>query len=152
MTIEPLSPFPVIRDLVVMRDNAEKAFARLQLTPDRDHPHPGSREAIDPKTARDVGVMGSCISCMACVSACPAVEERRFYGPVFLLQLRRLAQHPTDRRNRVDQAVESGLFECFGCDACTQVCPADLSPADAIRGFRRDALIGRQHRNNRALA
>lgn len=152
MTVEPLSPFPVIRDLVVMREVAEKTLARLQLTPARDHPHPGSREVIDPKTAREVGVMGACISCMACVSACPAVEERRFYGPAFLLQLRRLAQHPADHHNRVEQAVEAGLFECFGCDACTQVCPADLSPAEAIRAFRRDAVIGRRHENKGALA
>jgi succinate dehydrogenase/fumarate reductase-like Fe-S protein len=43
----------------------------------------------------------------------------------------------------LEQAIDHGMLECFGCDACTQLCPADLSPADAIRSFRREALLGR---------
>lgn len=142
MTIEPLSPFPLLRDLVVDRGVAEEQIAALELTPQRDKPHPGSREPIEPAVAHAVGVMGSCISCMACVSACPAVDERRFDGPAFILQLRKMADHPADHGARLEQAKNAGLFECFGCDACTQVCPADLSPADAIREFRREAIFG----------
>jgi len=147
MTIEPLSPFPLLRDLVVDRGVAEEQFATLELTPQRNSPHPGSREAIEPAVAHAVGAMGSCISCMACVSACPAVDERRFDGPAFMLQLRKMADHPADHGARLEQAMNGGLFECFGCDACTQVCPADLSPADAIRQFRREAVFGPRKKN-----
>jgi len=34
------------------------------------------------------------------------------------------------------------MLECFGCDLCTQLCPADLSPAQAIREFRREIILG----------
>ena len=79
---------------------------------------------------------------MVCVSACPAVEERPFDGPAFMLKLRQMAEHPADRTDRLQQAVGAGMLECFGCDVCTQLCPADLSPAQAIREFRKELLFG----------
>jgi succinate dehydrogenase/fumarate reductase iron-sulfur protein len=142
MVVEPLAPFPVLRDLVVDRGAADEKYRQLRLTPQREAPHPARRERISPETARDVGSLGSCISCMVCVSTCPAVADRRFDGPAFMLQLRRLAEHPADRDDRKTQALDSGLLECYGCDACTQLCPADLSPADAIRSFRRETIFG----------
>lgn len=138
MTIEPLSPFPTLRDLVVDRTEAETRYAQYSLVPDRCEPHAGERDEFDPLAAREVGELGSCISCMICVSACPAVEARPFDGPAFMLQLRRLDRNPADQGKRLKQAVEGGLLECFGCDICTEMCPAELSPADAIRGFRRN--------------
>ncbi len=138
MRIEPLTPFPVLRDLVVDRTEVEERFRSLSLAPQRLAPHDGTREAVDPVAAREIGRLGSCISCMICVSACPAVAERPFDGPAFMLELRRLDEHPADHGPRLAQALDHGMLECFGCDICTQLCPIDLSPADAIRDFRRD--------------
>ena len=144
MKIEPLSPFPVLRDLVIDYSEVQERYRALSLAPIGATQHPGRRMAIPPDQARKVGLMGSCLACMICVSACPAVEERPFDGPAFMLQLRRLAEHPSDHGPRLKQALDGGLLECFGCDACTQVCPADLSPAEAIRDFRRELLLGRR--------
>ena len=148
MTIEPLSPFPVLRDLVIDRSEAEQRYAALDLAPKRAAPHGGEPEEIDPEEAREVGLLATCACCMVCVSACPAVAERAFDGPAFMLQLRRLADLPADTGDRLAQALDGGMAECFGCDICTQLCPADLSPADAIRDFRRDLLwrwLGRKN-------
>ena len=144
MKIEPLASFPVLRDLVIDYSGVEKRYSDLSLAPAGAAQHPGRRAAFPPNQAREVGLMGSCLACMICVSACPAVEERPFIGPAFMLQLRRLAEHPADHGARLKQALDGGLLECFGCDACTQVCPADLSPANAIRDFRRELLLGRR--------
>lgn len=150
MTIEPLTPFPVIRDLVVDRSEVEERYVELELQPQRTSPHSGDIDRIEPAEGRRIGILGTCIGCMICVSACPAVEDRPFDGPAFMIQLRRLADLPADRGRRVQQAVDHGMLECFGCDACTQLCPADLSPADAIRAFRREALAGAwRHRAER---
>jgi fumarate reductase (CoM/CoB) subunit B len=146
MTVEPLTPFPVVRDLVIDRSEIEQHYIDLDLAPQRAHPHDGSIDPIDPGKGRQIGVLGGCISCMICVSACPAVEDRPFDGPAFMIQLRRLADLPADRGPRLQQAIDHGMLECFGCDACTQLCPADLSPADAIRAFRKEAMTGRRHR------
>jgi succinate dehydrogenase/fumarate reductase iron-sulfur protein len=142
MTIEPIAAFPVIRDLVVDRSDYERRYGALQLVPDRAVPHSGEPEPIDPLIQRDVGLMGSCIACMICVSGCPAVHDRRFDGPMMMLHLRRLREHPADTAPRLQQALAGGLLECYGCDACTQLCPVELSPADAIRAFRRELLLG----------
>lgn len=142
MRIEPLKPFPVLRDLVVDRTEIEGRLAALSLAPVRTAEHPGIPEPITPELSAQLCHMDSCLLCMVCVSACPAVEERPFDGPAFMLKLRHMAKHPADTRNRLAQAVEGGMLECFNCDVCTQVCPADLSPAQAIREFRKELMFG----------
>lgn len=143
MRIEPLSPFPVLRDLVVNRSEVEARYVKLALAPSRGGSHPRKPEPIDPRLAEHICHLGSCLACMVCVSACPAVDERPFDGPAFMLKLRQMADHPADHTNRLEQAVNAGMLECFGCDACAQLCPADLSPAQAIREFRRELIFGR---------
>lgn len=142
MRIEPLMPFPVLRDLVVDRTQIEERYAELGLAPVGSNAHARKPEAIEPQLAERLCHLGSCLACMVCVSGCPAVAERPFDGPAFILKLRHMACHPADRGNRLDQAVASGMLECFGCDACTELCPADLSPAQAIREFRRELIFG----------
>jgi fumarate reductase (CoM/CoB) subunit B len=142
MRIEPLSPFPVLRDLVVDRTEIEARYTALELVPTGAPKTEGVR-AIEPHAAEELCKMDSCMACMVCVSGCPAVEERPFDGPAFMLKLRYMDQHPADDRDRLGQAIDGGMLECFACDACTQLCPADLSPAQAIRGFRKDMILGK---------
>ena len=99
--------------------------------------------AIEPHAAEELCKLDSCMACMVCVSGCPAVEERPFDGPAFMLKLRYMDQHPADDGDRLQQAIDGGMLECFACDACTQLCPADLSPAQAIRSFRKDMILGK---------
>ena len=142
MRIEPLTPFPVLRDLVVDRTEVEARYAALKLTPQRKSAHPGRAEPIEPALAEKLCHYDLCLACMVCVSACPAVAERPFDGPAYMLKLRHMAAHPADSANRLDQALEAGMLECFNCDVCTQLCPADLSPAQAVRDFRKQMIFG----------
>ncbi|MCC6534403.1 MAG: succinate dehydrogenase/fumarate reductase iron-sulfur subunit [Burkholderiales bacterium] len=143
MRIEPLTPFPVLRDLVVDRSEVETRYAALKLSPQRSCAHPGAPEPIDPALAEKLCHLDLCLACMVCVSACPAVAERPFDGPAFMLKLRHMALHPADSADRLPQALEAGMLECFNCDLCTQLCPADLSPAQAVRDFRRQMIFGK---------
>jgi len=142
MRIEPLTPFPVLRDLVVDRSEVEARYEQHALAPQRATAYAGGPEAIEPELAEALCHLNSCLACMVCVSGCPAVAERAFDGPAFMLKLRHMAKHPADTGTRLAQAVDAGMLECFGCDLCTQLCPADLSPAQAIREFRRDMIFG----------
>jgi succinate dehydrogenase/fumarate reductase iron-sulfur protein len=96
MRIEPLTPFPVLRDLVVDRTEIEGRLAALELAPKRSGAHPRKPEPIDADLAAKLCNLDSCLLCMVCVSACPAVEERPFDGPAFMLKLRHMAKHPAD--------------------------------------------------------
>ena len=142
MRIEPLTPFPVLRDLVVDRSEVEARYAALKLTPQRESKHPGKPEPISPQLAEKLCHYDLCLACMVCVAACPAVEERAFDGPAFMLKLRHMAAHPADSADRLEQALDAGMLECFNCDVCTQLCPADLSPAQAVRDFRKQMIFG----------
>jgi len=142
MRIEPLTPFPVLRDLVVDRSEVEARYAALKLTPQRESKHPGKPEHISPQLAEKLCHYDLCLACMVCVAACPAVEERPFDGPAFMLKLRHMAAHPADSADRLEQALDAGMLECFNCDVCTQLCPADLSPAQAVRDFRKQMIFG----------
>jgi fumarate reductase (CoM/CoB) subunit B len=142
MRIEPLTPFPVLRDLVIDRSEVEGRLAALELAPKRAAAHPGTPEPIAVDLAAKLCNLDSCLLCMVCVSACPAVDERPFDGPAFMLKLRHMANHPADHGDRLQQALGGGMLECFNCDVCTQVCPADLSPAQAIRDFRKELFFG----------
>jgi len=142
MQIEPLTPFPVLRDLVIDRTEVEARFEQNALAPQRNTEHSGQPEPIEPDLAETLCRMDSCLACMVCVAGCPAVEGRAFDGPAFMLKLRYMAKHPADTRNRLEQAIDGGMLECYGCDRCTQLCPADLSPAQAIREFRREMILG----------
>ncbi len=142
MRVEPLTPFPVLRDLVVDRSEVEARYAALKLAPQRAREHPGRPEPIEPALAEKLCHYDLCLACMVCVSACPAVDERAFDGPAFMLKLRHMAEHPADAAPRLGQALEAGMLECFNCDVCTQLCPADLSPAQAVRDFRKQMIFG----------
>jgi succinate dehydrogenase/fumarate reductase-like Fe-S protein len=126
----------------VDRTEIEARYEQHAYAPQRAKEYAGGPEPIDVKHAEHLCHMGSCLACMVCVSGCPAVEERAFDGPAFMLKLRHMAEHPADSGNRLEQAIDAGMLECFGCDLCTQLCPADLSPAQAIREFRRDMIFG----------
>lgn len=142
MKIEPLKPFPVLRDLVVDRTEVEARYAAMTLAPEHRSEGEHKPASIDPTLAAEICKLDSCLACMLCVSSCPAVDERPFDGPAFMLKLRQLAVHPEDSANRLQQAKDGNLMECFGCDLCTQLCPADLSPAQAIRDCRKDMILG----------
>jgi succinate dehydrogenase/fumarate reductase iron-sulfur protein len=147
MRIEPLEPFKVLRDLVIDRAEVDGFYAELALVPRRKELHRCEVEPINPDLALDICTLNSCLACMVCVSSCPAVHERPFAGPGFMLKLRQLDIHPADTsEHRLEQAIGHGMLECFGCDLCTQLCPADLSPADAIRAFRKILMIGSHRR------
>ncbi|MGE5526944.1 MAG: 2Fe-2S iron-sulfur cluster-binding protein, partial [Rhodospirillaceae bacterium] len=51
MRIEPLTPFPVLRDLVVDRTEVETRFEQLELAPKRATEYAGGPEPIEPELA-----------------------------------------------------------------------------------------------------
>ena len=79
----------------------------------------------------------SCIECLACVSACPALRVIEFAGPTAMREDMRLSLDPRDSRDRITEAVANGLFTCTSCQACWKVCPKDIEiPGKAIEKLR----------------
>lgn len=145
VTVRPLYHFPLIRDLVVDMGPfvAKMLAARAAFVPRDGAPEfaaigEGSpeRRAIDPAL--------QCIGCGACLSACTLVaHDPHFLGPAalnraFTLMADSREGGKADRWNPL--LSEDALWRCHGQANCTEVCPMDLSPADAILRLRRRAL------------
>jgi fumarate reductase (CoM/CoB) subunit B len=127
-TIEPLN-LPVKKDLIT--DIVPRLAMIASLAPRKEKliPTRAEVEAIKP--------LKTCIECLCCVSACPAVDVTKFFGPTAMRQEMRLALDPRDSGDRVADAVRDGLFNCTTCQACWKVCPKEIeTPAKAIEKLR----------------
>lgn len=139
-TFEPLSGFPVVRDLVVDTDKAYAQFldskAEVQTVNPIDH-----FKAFDYQYYWEVlDRMQSCRECMLCYSACPALNEQgkwgKFVGPGAMMQIGLRILDGRDESDRVLQAVTSGLFQCTMCGACSAVCTAHIDHLGVMQLMR----------------
>jgi succinate dehydrogenase / fumarate reductase, iron-sulfur subunit len=136
--LEPLSRFPVVRDLIVDRsvlfENLKliKAWVPLDGTYDLG---PGPR--IDPSTQEKMYPLSRCISCCLCLEVCPQVtESTRFVGAAIINQVRLFNEHPTGKTLKDErlQAMmgDGGIHECAYAQNCVQICPKNIPLTTSI--------------------
>ena len=139
-TFEPLSGFPVVRDLVVDTGKAYMQFLdskaeNVTLNPINQF------QPFDYDYYWDVlDRMQSCRECMLCYSACPALNEQgkwgKFVGPGAMMQIGLRILDGRDQSDRVLQAVTSGLFQCTMCGNCSAVCTAHIDHLGVMQLMR----------------
>ncbi len=140
--IEALTNFPVLKDLIVDTSSIERKYDELELWPNREETMelgPVSETVLS--AYRET--YSRCIECYACLEACPQseAEASQFDGPLYMLQMARVGQHPLDSRDRPQQAIERGALSCVNCYECASVCPVELNPAAEIGKLRRAAFL-----------
>ena len=96
--IEPLD-LPVVKDLTVDLIPYISALPAITID-DSAAPRMPAPEVVD-----QIKPLRTCISCMACVSVCPALQVTTFAGPTVMRQEMRLALDPRDRPDRPTEAV-----------------------------------------------
>ncbi len=159
MRIEPLSRFPVIKDLVVDTSTVPERFKALKLWPECKHREPATKDSPPLPAAKSAiehyrETYSRCIECYSCLDACPQSDsdESPYFGPLYMLQLARVMEHPLDEKDRVAQAAEAGISHCINCYECANVCPMNLSPATIVNELRSktirrlDLLFGRRRK------
>lgn len=141
LAIEPLTCFPLIKDLLV--DFSPDLTQRAKLRPFPEAASAGVRTGS--VTGADGDVLRqytSCIRCAVCVQACadrgPGRKER--VNPLHLLDLARLASDPRDRAARVLEALSEGLTSGDDCRECDRVCPVGLKVFELSVGRLRTML------------
>ena len=137
--VEPLTHFPVIRDLVInMEDFMEKLpTVSPWLIPAEDKA-PGDGEYMQtPAQMAHYKRFSMCINCMLCYSACPVYGlDSAFTGPAVLALAHRynLDSRDDGQSQRADVVTaHEGIWECTYVGECTQVCPKGVDPAGAIQ-------------------
>jgi succinate dehydrogenase / fumarate reductase iron-sulfur subunit len=142
--LEPLTKFPVIRDLQVDRsrmfENLKKVKAWIEIDGSHDI---GEGPIIQEKQRSKAYVLSECMTCGCCLEACPQFTlTNNFMGASTMSQVRLFNMHPTGAANKEDRLEEvmqeGGIADCGNAQVCVEVCPKKIPLTESI------AEIGRQ--------
>jgi succinate dehydrogenase / fumarate reductase iron-sulfur subunit len=144
IALEPMSKFPVVRDLQVNRSRMFENLKKIKAWIDIDGSHDIGEGAIMPDSDRAKRyVMSECMTCGCCLEACPQFTlNNSFMGASTFNQVRLFNLHPAGSMNkdeRLDAVMgEGGITDCGNAQVCVEVCPKNIPLTESI------ADIGRQ--------
>lgn len=146
VTIEPMTKFPLVRDLIVDRSRMFENLKRTKSWIFIDGTHalgPGPR--VSPEEQEVAYPLSRCMTCGCCAEACPNVNDHStFMGPAVISQVRLFNMHPSGHMNaneRLDAMMgEGGVAECGKAQNCVQVCPKEIPLTESIAVIGRDTL------------
>jgi fumarate reductase iron-sulfur subunit len=137
--VEPLSHFPVVRDLVIDLTDFLDKLQGVKPWLVRREPKP-VEEGEHLQTPEELSVFGQfslCINCLLCYAACPIYSRHEpFVGPAALALAHRYNLDSRDQgreEREVFVAGRDGLWECTFVGDCSRVCPKHVDPAGAIQ-------------------
>jgi len=150
--IEPLSKFPVVRDLAVDRQFMFESLKRVKAWIPIDGTYDlGEGPRMAPSEQEKGYPLSRCITCGSCLEACPQVNEHSaFMGAAIFSQVRLFNMHPTGKLNaaeRIRAAMgNGGIEDCGNAQNCVRVCPKEIplteSLAEVNRQAWKQALLG----------
>ncbi len=144
VTIAPMTKFPLIKDLVVNRDqmftNLKKVKAWIEVDDALDR---GFGPKISPKVQEEMYVLSTCMTCGCCTEACPQINSHsKFIGPAVISQVRLFNSHPVGKLMEGERLKplmeEGGITECGNAQNCAAVCPKEIPLTESI------AFMGRK--------
>jgi succinate dehydrogenase / fumarate reductase iron-sulfur subunit len=142
--LEPMTKFPLVRDLMVDRSTMFEHLKRVRGWIPIDGTYdlgPGPRLAE--KERRFGYRLSRCMTCGVCTESCPQVNSRtNFIGPAALAQAVYFNISPIGRMNAEErlEAVmgDGGITECGNAQNCVKVCPREVPLTTAIAQLNRD--------------
>ncbi|MBI1297032.1 succinate dehydrogenase/fumarate reductase iron-sulfur subunit [bacterium] len=147
IVIEPwrAEPFPIIKDLVVDRRAFDRIVQAGGYITVSTGAAPDANAIPVPKDKADLSMdAAACISCGACVAACPNGSAMLFTAAK-ALHLNLLPQGQAERYDRavnmVHQHDVEGFGGCTNIGECEAVCPKEIS-LDFIAMLNRDLTVG----------
>ncbi len=130
--LEPLSKFPVIRDLAVDRSVIFENLKRVKAWVPIDGTYDlGSGPRVTMQEQEEAYPLSRCISCCCCMEVCPQFNEHTgFVGAATISQVRLFNTHPTGaalKRERLAALMgDGGIQECGYAQNCVETCPKDI--------------------------
>jgi succinate dehydrogenase / fumarate reductase, iron-sulfur subunit len=141
--IEPwrAEAFPVLKDLCVDRSAFDRVIAAGGFITANCGSAPDANDVLVPKEQADRAMdAAACISCGACVAACPNSSAMLFVAAK-LAHLHNLPQGQAERSHRTVAMVTAmdaaGFGNCSNHYECEAACPKDIS-RDVIAMLNRD--------------
>ena len=137
--IEPLSHFPVVRDLVIDLSGFREKLTSIKpwIIRAEEKPIEDGEYLQTPAELMDYRQYTLCINCMLCYAACPIFgRDDDFIGPAAVALGQRYNLDSRDEGIAQREAVlahDDGLWDCTFVGDCSKVCPAHVDPAGAIQ-------------------
>jgi len=147
ITLEPMSKFPVVRDLVVDRSSMFENLKKVRAWIDIDGTYdigPGPRMPDD--AAQEGYVLSRCMSCGCCLEVCPQVNEgSEFMGPAVMSQVVLFNTHPSGKQHRaarLDAVMgPGGIADCGKAQNCVRACPKEIPLTESLVKLAREATL-----------
>jgi succinate dehydrogenase / fumarate reductase iron-sulfur subunit len=143
IVVEPMSTFPVLRDLMVDRSRMFEALRQVRGWIPIDGTYdlgPGPRMAAEDQEI--AYKLSTCMTCGCCLEACPQVTRgNSFIGPAAISQARLFGLHPTGKMNHAERlagvAGPGGIQICGNAQNCVEVCPKEIPLTESIAAVNR---------------
>jgi succinate dehydrogenase / fumarate reductase iron-sulfur subunit len=143
--IEPLSKFPVVRDLTVDRQFMFESLKRVKAWIPIDGTYNlGEGPRVAPEVQEKAYPLSRCITCGNCLEVCPQVNEHNnFMGAAIFSQVRLFNMHPTGAMHAKEriQAVmgHGGIEDCANAQNCVKACPKEIPLTESLAEINREA-------------
>jgi succinate dehydrogenase / fumarate reductase iron-sulfur subunit len=147
ITLEPMSKFPLLRDLFVDRQRLFNDLKKVKAWVPIDGTYDlGPGPTVDQETQDKRYPLSRCISCGCCLEACPQyTPTNKFVGAAVINQVWLFNLHPTGaalKDERLDVLMEEGgVADCGKAGNCVEVCPKEIPNLEAIAAVQRQATV-----------
>jgi succinate dehydrogenase / fumarate reductase iron-sulfur subunit len=147
--INPLPHMAVMKDLVPDLSQVYAQLRSIEPWLKSETPAPPDAERLQsPEERGKLDGMWECILCFCCTTSCPSYwwNGDRYLGPAVLLAAYRWIADSRDEftGERLDGLEDPfKLYRCHTIMNCTQTCPKNLNPAQAI-GKIKQLMVERQ--------
>jgi succinate dehydrogenase / fumarate reductase iron-sulfur subunit len=147
ITLEPMTKFPVVRDLWVDRSRLFNDLKKVKAWVPIDGTYdlgPGPKTTVENQEMRYP--LSRCISCGCCLEACPQyTPETTFVGAAVISQVRLFNEHPTGAALMNDRLEvlkgPGGVADCSKAGNCVEVCPKEIPLLESIAAVQRQMTI-----------
>ncbi len=147
ITLEPMTKFPVVRDLMVDRSRFFEDLKKVQAWIPIDGTYDlGPAPRVSPETQEFRYILSRCMTCGCCLEACPQYNQHsKFMGAAIMSQVVLFNLNPTgalNRDERLDAVMgEGGISDCGNAQNCVKVCPKDIPLTTSIGELGRQTTL-----------
>jgi len=140
--LEPLSKFPLIRDLTVDRSGMRDIILKMQA-------YPTEGAVADYADHERQYLASTCLMCGCCMEVCPGFTGKDDFGSAFAVNsmYRTFSQEKDPERKA---SLRKGYRKiqnkgCIGALSCAEVCPQKLPQASMMSRINRGLLLFRKN-------
>ncbi len=146
ITLEPMSKFPVQRDLLVDRSRMFNALKQVKAWIAVDGIYDlGEGPRVLPEIQEENYVLSRCMTCGCCLEVCPQwTNDGGFIGAQAISQAVLFNSHPNGaslKPDRIQALIDNGLNNCGNAQECIKSCPKEIPLTDSIAKANRQATV-----------